>query len=211
MNYPYQITIVDYQRLKDSNDDIQFGHYFVFRQVRDKKPQGRLARLLSSKNRGLKEVLPLVNDSFLAVGEDVRVILRPRPLELVGCLVSNRDLYRAERDPVHLFIAVPMPPAELRLQVTWNGTAFCHRVVTLQEGVAIETFALLLPGHYTAQLTNGTQRLGLPVNFTVAEYQLAPLTGRLVSHQLDRESQYSGLNWRWIVTNNRLPKDLLWN
>jgi len=192
MNYPYRITVVDYQRLKDSNDDIKFGHYFVFRQVRDKKPQGRLARLFSDKSHGRKEVLPLVNESVLAVGDDVKVKLAPRPLELVGCLVSNRDLYRAERDPVHLFIAVPMPPAELRLQVTWNGTAFCHRVVTLQESVAIETFALLLPGHYTAQLTSGTQRLGLPVNFTVAEYQLAPLTGRLVSHQLDRESQYCG-------------------
>lgn len=190
MNYPYQITVVDYQRLKDSNEDIQFGHYFVFRQVRDKKTQGRLARLLSRKSRGTKEVLPLVGDSVLAVGEDVRVILLPRPQEWVSCLVSNRDLYRAERDPVHLFIAVPQPPVELRLQVTWNDAPFCHRVVTLQEGVAIETFALLLPGHYTAQLTSGTQRLGLPVNFTVAEYQLAPLTGRLVSHQLDRESQY---------------------
>jgi hypothetical protein len=187
MNYPYQITVVDYQRLKESNDDIKFGHYFVFRQVHT-KPQGRLARLCSGKRH--QEVLPLVNESVLMVGEEVRVKLMPRPLEQVGCLVSNRDLYRAERDPVHLFIAVPKSPAELRLQVTWNGTSFCHRVVTLQEGVAIETFALLLPGRYTAQLTCGTQRLGLPVNFTVAEYQLAPLVGRLVSHQLDRESQY---------------------
>ncbi|OQW90731.1 MAG: hypothetical protein BWK78_06300 [Thiotrichaceae bacterium IS1] len=194
MNYPYQITVVDYQRLKESNDDIQFGHYFVFRQVRDKKPQGRLARLLSRKSRDTKEVLPLVNKSVLIIGDDVRVdvrvFLQPRPLERVSCLVSNRDLYRAERDPVHLFIAVPMPPTDLRLQVTWNGTSFCHRVVTLQEGVAIETFALLLPGHYTAQLTSGTQRLGMTVNFTVAEYQLAPLTGRLIRHQLDHDSQY---------------------
>ncbi len=186
MNYPYQITIVDSQRLQNSNEDIQFGHYFVFRQVQN-KPQGRLARLYSGKRH--QEVLPLVNESVLMVGEEVMVTLLPRPLEQVTCLVSNRDLYRAERDPVHLFIAVPKPPADLRLQVTWNGTSFCHRVVTLQESVAIETFALLLPGHYTAQLTSGTQRLGLPVNFTVAEYQLAPLTGRLVSHQLDRDSQ----------------------
>jgi len=69
MNYPYQIIVVDYQHLKDSNDDIKFGHYFVFRQAHS-KPQGRLARLLSSKNRGIKEVLPLVNDSFLVVGDD---------------------------------------------------------------------------------------------------------------------------------------------
>jgi len=187
MNYPYQITVIDDQRLKNSNEDIKFGHYFVFRQV-PRKPQGRLARLCSSQLH--QEVLPLVNESVLMVGDDVKVHLLPRPLERVGCLVSNRDLYRAERDPVHLFIAVPKPPADLRLQVTWNGTSFCHRVVTLQEGVAIETFALLLPGRYTAQLTCGEQRLGRPVNFTVAEYQLAPLTGRLVSHQLDRESQY---------------------
>ncbi len=190
MNYPYKISIVDYQRLKDSNEDIKFGHYFAFRQVRKQKPSGRLARLFFRKSHDHQEVLPLVGDSFLMVGDDVVVDFLPRPLELVGGLVSNRDLYRAERDPVHLFIAVPMPPAELRLQVTWNGTSFCYRVVTLQEGVAIETFALLLPGRYTAQLTSGAQRLGLPVNFTVAEYQLAPLTGRLVSHQLDRESQY---------------------
>jgi hypothetical protein len=190
MNYPYQITVIGRQRLKNSHENIQFGHYFVFRQV-PQKPKVHLARLRLRKAPSEKEVLPIVNQSFLRVGDHMTVKLMPRSLELVGCLVSNRDLYRAECDPVHLFIAVPKPPAaELRLQVTWNETPFGHRVVTLQEGVAIETFALLLPGRYTARLTSGEQQIGMPVNFTVAEYQLAPLVGRLVSHQLDRESQY---------------------
>jgi hypothetical protein len=37
MSYPYQITVINYQRFKESDEDIQFGHYFVFRQVREQK------------------------------------------------------------------------------------------------------------------------------------------------------------------------------
>ncbi|KOR33144.1 hypothetical protein TI05_02835 [Achromatium sp. WMS3] len=188
MNLNYPITIEDCQRLRNVKEDIQFGHYFVFKQGSKNKPV--LARMGLRKDNRNREVLPLVSESPVQISQGVRVMFKPPVLESIGCLVSNRDLYRAEHDPVHLFIAVPKPPAKLRLDVLWNDQPFNQREVTLQDGVAIETFATLLPGNYEAYLVSDTQVIGLPLNFTVAEYQLAPLTGRLVNHQLDHDSQY---------------------
>jgi len=42
-------------------------------------------------------------------------------------------------------------------------------------------------GRYSAQLSLAEHRLGTAVSFTVAEYTLAPLSARLVSHQLKRQ------------------------
>jgi hypothetical protein len=76
----------------------------------------------------------------------------------------------------------------LRLIIDCNGAHFSERQVELTDGVGIETISNLLSGSYSAQLSMSGRRLGTPVTFTVAEYCLAPLSARFISHQLNRDT-----------------------
>ena len=55
----------------------------------------------------MNQVLPLVEQPIELEG--VTITPELRTIEPIGCIVSDRDLYRAEQDTVHLFITFPTP------------------------------------------------------------------------------------------------------
>jgi len=183
MKYSFRITINDYKRAGQTKYDVQIGHYFIF--VKRKGLFKRLLAKLYDKNN----VLPLVDKPVHVEG--LTITPKHRSIDPIGCVVTERDLYRAEQDTVHLFIAFITPPKDkdLRLAIDCNGELFIERPVELTDGVGIETLSMLLPGHYQAQLSTAGRRLGTPVSFTVAEYTLAPLSARLLSHKLKRDTE----------------------
>jgi hypothetical protein len=164
MQYP-EITINNYEQARQIQDHVQIGHYFVF-----------------YKN----QILPFVNKPVPLAG--IVITPKPRTIVPIGCVVTDRDLYRAGQDTAHLFIAFPTQPKALRLRIECNGDLLTERPLELIDGLGIETLFDLQPGRYSAQLSIAKQRIGTPVSFTVAEYHLAPLSARLVSHQLVRDS-----------------------
>jgi len=180
MKYPFEVTITHRDRAWQLNKRVQLGHYFVF--VRHKKNNAmRLKRLLVD-NENQNEVLPLVTEPIELEG--ITITPHGRLQEPIGCVVTDRHLYQAEQDNVHLFIALPHPPPDLRLSIACDGEFLTERQLELNQGLGIETLSLLPAGHYEAQLLAENRPLGFPMTFTVAEYTLAPLSARLVHYNL---------------------------
>ncbi|HEC84444.1 MAG TPA: hypothetical protein ENI48_04265, partial [Thioploca sp.] len=199
---PFTITINDYQRASQIKDDVQIGHYFVFAKYQKAIGDGRLKRLLVEKE-AINKALPLVDEPVELDG--VTITPEQRTIEPIGCVVSDRDLYRAEQDTVHLFIAFPTEPEnDLHLNIDCNGAFFTKRDVQLSDdNVSLETLSNLLPGSYEAQLSIAEQRIGIPVSFTVAEYTLAPLSARLINHSLNRNKDI--LTFELAVESYQIP------
>ncbi len=184
------VDVQDYDRAMAIKAHVTLGHYFVYvddvQALRGKTGGGgRRERLLLADRHDGARVLPLVEHPVELPGVSIRV--PDRRSEPLGCLVTDRDLYRAEQNTVHLFIAFPSPPARLRLRVDCNGAPFTERAPELEEGLGIEMLSMLLPGEYMARMEISGRTLGTPVHFTVAEYTLAPFSARLSAHRLDRE------------------------
>ena len=129
-------------------------------------------------------MIPLVDEPLELAG--MTLAPRPRAFDPLATVVTDRDLYRAERDTVYLFCAVASSVERPRLVIEVNSTSLTERELSVDKGVAIETLSMLVPGSYSAQLEVSGKRVGQPASFTVAEYRLAPLSARLRSHRLDR-------------------------
>ncbi len=185
MKYPFKMIFHDPKRALQMKHKVQIGHYFVF--LNDKKPSGiayKVKRLLL-KGDDKNAVLPLIDKPVRLEG----ITITPAHpfIDPIGTVVTERDLYRAEQDVIHLFIAFPNAPKHLRLIIKYHGESFAEREVQLTNGVAIETLSMLPAGNYSAQLSIDNHLLGIPTLFTVAEYTLAPLSARLLSHTFKRE------------------------
>jgi hypothetical protein len=184
-----RLEVTDRSEAEKTRQSVKVGHRFVFADGGvAAAPKGRRARLLGYKRNDARQVLPLHEPVDLP---GLRVIPHPLDDAPLACLVTDRDLYRAELDTVHLYIAAPSRPTNLKLEIMMEGQPLTERelddVESLREhGVAIEHLAMLTPGSYTARLLQGERPLALPVKFTVAEYKLAPLSARLARHSLDR-------------------------
>ncbi|HHO52062.1 MAG TPA: hypothetical protein ENK18_14565, partial [Deltaproteobacteria bacterium] len=193
----FSIDIHDLSRATTARATTAVGERFVFLSgSTPARPSGRLARLLGLGRSpdATRRVLPLLGEAVTLSGMSIRgPALEPEPLL---ALITDRDLYRAEQDTVNVFLAMPVPRPGMRLIVEHAGQIFSERPLQLEElgvlrehGLHLEPLAMLLPGDYTVQLALGEQRLGRRASFTVAEYTLAPLSGRLLAHSLDRASQ----------------------
>jgi hypothetical protein len=185
MKYPFKMIFHDPKRALQMKHKVQIGHYFVF--LNDNKPSciaHKVKRLLV-KGDDKNAVLPLIDKPVRLEG----VTITPAHpfIDPIGTVVTERDLYHAEQDVIHLFIAFPNAPKHLRLVIEYHGESFVEREVRLTNGVAIETLSMLPAGSYSAQLSIDDHLLGIPTLFTVAEYTLAPLSARLISHTLKRE------------------------
>jgi hypothetical protein len=198
MQYPFQVDVNNQSQAWKMKNDVQIGHYFVFLKHKT-SGTGRLKRLLIEAP-DKRKVLPLVDEPVTLKG--VTITSKRHSIAPIGCVVADRDLYRAEQDTVHLFIAFPNPVRDLRLLVKYQGDFFTERTLKLKDGVGIETFSMLQPGNYSAQLLI-TRCLGTPISFTVAEYNLAPLSARLISHQLNRETEE--LSFKLAVESYQMP------
>ncbi len=184
-----RIHIKDYGLVQQTKRHVTLGHYFVFvdhpKALKGRHDRGtRGQRLLLDNREDTHKVLPLVEQTVELAGVDIKPA--QRTLAPIACLVADRDLYRAEQDTVHLFVAAPKPPAGLRLLVEYNGQLLVERTPELEDGVGIEALSGLLPGTYTARLLAEECEISAAVSFTVAEYTLPPLASRLLSHQFDR-------------------------
>ena len=169
---------------------IRLGHYFVFVDDAHIRPaSGKKSRLFAKKEHATNKVIPVLSEPITSL-EGLTISppsTLPGPL---ASLVSDRDLYRAEHDTVHLFAALPAAPEGVELVVTLNAELFTRRPIDLgKHGTAVEALPMLLAGSYGAWLTLDEQQICPEVSFTVAEYTLAPLSGRLGSYQLDRKSE----------------------
>ncbi|KOR31145.1 hypothetical protein TI05_12990 [Achromatium sp. WMS3] len=204
MQYWPKISIDDAKRARQMTKDVQIGNYFLF--VKHNAGISHRFKRLLNKSYDKKEVLPLIDTAVTLEG--VTITPTSRDLKHIGCVVTDRDLYRAEQDTVHIFIALPMASASriLILQISHNGKHFDRRRVQLSNSIGIETLDKLLPGDYSVQLLvleEGMGEIGIPVSFTVAEYSLAPLSARLVKHNLNQKTK--AFTFELSVESYQLP------
>src|SRR5262249_18013700 len=176
---------------------VRVGSFFVFQET-----SGRWGKKATKR-----EVLPLLEQPIELPG--IRLTPKDRGLEPLATLCADRDLYRAEQDTVNLFLAVPAAAGAfgksgLSIALEMNGASLTERAVDIgREGVAVESFSALLAGRYTARLKKDGRVLGREASFTVAEYTLAPLSGRLVSFRLDRAAR--GMRVELTVESYQVP------
>ena len=117
------------------------GTYFAFTE-RLGSSSGRLARLLARPAKD-RAVHPLVGDPIELPG--LRIMPEDRGIEPLACVVSDRDLYRAEQDTAYVFVAIPSAPKDAAVTLELNGSPIAQRPVSLGEsGVAIEPFSMRL-------------------------------------------------------------------
>lgn len=166
---------------------VQIGRWFAFERAGD--GARRTDRLHLASPPGAR-VHALANDVVELDG----LRLHPnQPLDAVGLVLSDRDLYRAEEDTVNLFVCVPNwahhreRGDEALLSVTFNGDILTTTEVRPDDhGVCVDSLSMLLPGDYSVELMVGDERVGRPADFVVAHYTLAPLSAQLQHHALNR-------------------------
>ncbi len=154
MKYPFKMIFHDSKRALQLRHEVQIGHYFVF--VKDNKPSSVAHKEKRLLVKGDDKVLPLINQAVRLEG--VTITPTPPIIDPISTVVTERDLYRAEQDVVHLFIAFPNAPKNLRLVIKSNGESFTERALQLINGVAIETLSMLTAGSYSAQLAIENER-----------------------------------------------------
>jgi hypothetical protein len=185
MTHPFRTSITDARLAEQLKDQVELGHFFVFvKDGRALRKGGKTGRLFGYRAAMGRSVIALTDRPVELSG----VTITPNEKNLVplACLVSDRDLYRAEQDTVRLFIALPNAPVGTRLEVSQNGSVLVTRPIAPGAAMCIEPLAMLLAGRYEAVLIAEKGPLAPPIAFTVAEYSLAPLAARLMGHQLLR-------------------------
>ena len=204
MNLPIRVNVEDHGRALQVWNAMTLGHYFAFIDETKVPKSGREQRLVAEPAKSHR-VLPLVGDPIELPG--FTMVPKNRRCDPVGTIVADRDLYRAEQDIVYLFIAVPGATGDgFTLCLEVSGQPLTSRQLKLEQGIAVETFSTLLPGSYTASLlADSGDTIGTLVRFTVAEYSLAPLSGELLSHDLDRSNDE--LRYELAVESYQMPFD----
>jgi hypothetical protein len=201
------VEIIDAQAAEKAKQDVRVGEYFVFgKGALSSEENKRFSRLLVKKGAARQpSVLPLLDAPVDAYG--LRFTPPEREIDALACIVCDRDLYRAEQDTVHLFIAASSPIENPRLRVTCNDDVLTERAIELDDAMTIEPLSMLLSGRYEAQLLSGEREIGPPARFAVADYTLAPLSGRLLSHQVEREKGRETLRFELAVDSYEQPFD----
>jgi hypothetical protein len=203
----FDVEVLDWRVAQETVQKVRAGSWFLFGD-RVAPASGRLARLLARPTRE-RSVLALSGGPIDLPG--LRLTPRPRAIHPLACLVADRDLYRAGQDTVNLFCAVPgqaeaYGKSGLSIALSCNGALLTRRDLDLgKEGIAVETFAALLSGRYRARLMGDGAQVGPEATFTVAEYTLAPLTGRLGAHRIDRGAAV--LHFELEVESYQVPFD----
>src|SRR5437773_1064387 len=109
----HEVSIQNYSQAQQTARDTEVGAYFVFTRQAPVSGLARLGRLLAKPPRS-RSVLPLVEAPVSLPGLTIAPV--ERGLRPIAAVVADRDLYRAEQDTAHLFVAVPgKAPPELTL------------------------------------------------------------------------------------------------
>ena len=172
MNYStfpqIDVNITDYAKARQLESSAKIGQYFVF---------------VDNEQLAVK---PLFKNPVELDGLTINPL--QQSINPISCLISDRELYRAEKDNVHLFVAAPHITTGLKLLVQRNGVSVTEKTLSLTKGVTIETLSMLLSGQYSAKLISDERQLGRTAHFTVADYTLAPFSARLQTLQLDKQA-----------------------
>lgn len=208
MNVPYSFQVTHLERARQVARHVSLGRCFVFAHrslsaIGGAHPLARHGRLLvGASAKDAPAVLPAVGAPVHLPG--ITVFPNTREPTRLGCVVADRDLYRAEEDVAYLLVSMPGYCGEARLVIHLNGQHLVDRRVEVgAHGLVVEALAGLLSGSYEVSLFLGTTRIGAPARFTVAEYTLAPLSARLLDHRLRGEGD--SLEFSLFVESYQLP------
>ena len=95
------------------------------------------------------------------------------------CIVSDKTLYRAEKDTINLLVLKPLAPnSTVSVVVNSSGNPFSKHAVELgKNGEGMLVLKDLPVGEYTVEFEGKTPS---PCDFIVAEYRLVPLVASLL-------------------------------
>ena len=139
MEKPVDVTIENFGAAQNLIEFLTWGHYFAFLREGAPSTKGRRARLQVEDGDEGPHVFPLVGKRIDLPG--MTLMPRDRGIEPLGCVVTDRDLYRAEQDTVYVFAAVPSSPINLKLMVECNGVLFTDGDLELTDGVGPDKIA----------------------------------------------------------------------
>jgi predicted component of type VI protein secretion system len=194
MSAPFSVHIVDAALADKARDQITLGGRFVFIDDAALLDSGRRGRLQSWRTQARKVVKAVVDGPLTVSG--LRLTSTAPVAPRACALVADRDLYRTETDTARIVAVLPrLEPAErARLDVTLDGQALTSRAISAADGgLVVEPFGALVAGAYQASLLIDDVVVAGPVDFTVADYTLAPLSVRLRSRHIEGDQLVLGL------------------
>src|SRR5579884_1307793 len=187
--YDPDVSVSDGALAEQLGDAALVGDWFVFVKASWLVRSG-MAGLLAASGVEKIQVKPAIffrGEEMTLPGAKIAAKKLPRP-SLVS-LTSDKMLYRANRDTVHLLLANPQHPGEtVRLRLRLSGNPYADYPVTLDEyGLCLWSMQGLPEGEYEAVMAVGEagESESAPCRFEVAEYRLAPLNAELTDQQLN--------------------------
>jgi hypothetical protein len=208
-DYDPAIQITDYALVEKLGESALIGAWFAFLKA-DWLARSGFERLLTQTGISQPSNL-LPRPVILFRGKEELALpgatISPTslPAARLVSLTSDKALYRAHHDTVHLLIAAPQRPgAAIRLHLRLGNSNYNDYRLTLDEyGLCLCSLSDLPEGTYEATLgetedsnnagnaddTNNT--VDFPCRFEVAEYRLAPLNAELIEQQLSGEKSDS--------------------
>ena len=214
----YYVNINNYELAQKCATNIKVGNHFLF--TEDAKwlnsANNNVTADLSAQRLQLKPNKKFPNTAVKAILPGSQTSL---PGMSIGrdnfepgyfcAVIPDRDLYKAEQDTISLLSVFPNVTVRqtVSLRVTCNGEIYetidIQRSLMQNNGVVLNSLSMLLAGHYSAQLLVDDNEVGDAANFVVAEYQLAPFDGQLLTHTLDPHSDT--LSFELMVTSYEMP------
>ncbi len=188
MNAPKRVEYVDSALARQVDEHVWIGSMFVLADAGGFGQDGRqgMEHAHGPGPHG-RYCLPL---GWSAPVELPGMLVRPASLPglELRCVTSDKAIYRAARDAVHLLAVDLLRPGVARDVVVRTGSAdFSRRPVRLDaSGMAAVTVVDLPPGDYQAAW--GDAAADEPAcEFTVAEYLLSPLVATLVRRTMQHD------------------------
>lgn len=208
--YNFNLNILDYELAKKSAPNIKTGNKFLFAENQQWFKQANNKQRLqieSIDNKpSVKALLP--NGQISLCGLEINTHVSEAGW--FSAVIPDRDLYKAEQDTINILVVYPqyneIHSAMLMIEFAGqeHSSIDIKKTLISNNGTALESLSMLLSGQYTVRLFINDNELN-NANFTVAEYQLSPFSGRLVSHTLD--SDKDSLSFELCVESYELPWD----
>jgi len=170
---------------KNLNDqNVLIGEAFAFLDENALKSSSMrwLFKLMGKKPSGKPQIVSLVGPESVDLFGYTIEPLSVKPL-LLQCIVSDKSLYRSEKDTINLLVLKPLAPnSSTEVIVNSSGNPFSKHTVELgHNGEGMLTLTDLPVGEYTVQFETIAQTA---CEFIVAEYRLAPLVSSLVESKV---------------------------
>ena len=174
-DYDPLVTVQQHDVLAQVGENAFLGNWFVFLK--------ESAQAVASQTQSTTpQVLFRGKEKLSLAG----IAIQPTPLPhcTLVSLTSDKTLYHANRDTVHLFIASPTKAhKEVILRVSLNHTVYADYPIKLDEfGLYLYPLRDLPEGQYEATLVDNPADV---CRFEVAEYRLAALNAELVEQELN--------------------------